>query len=203
MYSRLKIFLLTTALLFITVCSSPAAKEPIQLTIPQSVIAEATRALLPMNIDTHSKSVDGDITIINISDLQLTNGHLACRLHLMGNNLALLTEIGGHEIRLKVGSIELDVTANAALRFDAKQQVLYIKPIVKNVQGNGTGPNAEIGKALIAMLNGREFPVELEKFEPLVAQTGVKTVTIDTRIVNIEAKPKLLRLSLQPIITSK
>jgi acyl CoA:acetate/3-ketoacid CoA transferase alpha subunit len=177
--------------------------EPIRLTIPQNVITKVIRALLPIHIDTHSKSVDGDITIINISDLQLTQGHLACRLHLAGNNLALLTEIAGHDIRLKVGTIELDVTSDAALRFDPKKQTLYIKPVINDVAKNNTEANGEIGKALIAMLNGREYPVSMKNLDPLVAEAGAKTVTINTKIVNIEAKPKEIQLSLHPVISTK
>lgn len=200
------LFFRLTLVAFVLLTALPrqaAAEEPIRLTIPQSVITQVTRALLPIKIDTHSKSIDGDITIINISDLQLTAGHLACRLHLAGNNLALLTEIAGHEIRLKVGSIELDVSTDAALRFDAKQQILYIKPVVKNMAGDGSGANEEIGQALIAMLNGREFPINMQQIDPLVAEAGVKTVTISTKIVNIEAKPKSIQLSLHPLISAK
>lgn len=197
---RLLFFIL---LFCITFSQHVVAGEPIRLSIPQSVITEVTRTLLPINIDTHSKSVDGDITIINISDIKLTDRHLACRLHLAGNNLALLTEIAGHEIRLKVGSIELDVTTDAELRFDVKKQILYLKPIIKDVGSGGSGPNGEIGKALIAMLSGREFPINMQQLDPLVAQAGAKTVTINTEIVNIEAKPKLIQLSLKPIITTE
>ena len=202
MYLFLRLALITL-FLFTSLPQQAAAEEPIRLSIPQSVITQVTRALLPIKIDTHSKSVAGDITIINISNLQLTNGHLACRLHLGGNNLALLTEIAGHEIRLKVGSIELDVSTNAALRFDVEKQILYIKPIIKNVAGSGSGANGEIGKALIAMLNGREFPINMQQLDPLVAEAGAKTVTIDTKIVNIEAKPKTIQLSLHPAISAK
>ncbi len=199
-------FRLTLVALFILVSApqNSIAKEPIRLTIPQSVITEVTRALLPIKIDTHSKSVDGDITIINISELKLTDGHLACRLRLGGNNLALLTEIAGHEIRLKVGSIELDVSTDAALRFDIEKQILYLKPIIKDVAGSGSGANGEIGKALIAaMLDGREFPINMQQLDPLVAEAGAKTVTIDTKIVNIEAKLQSLELSLYPVISAQ
>ena len=200
------LFLRLTLVAFVLITSQPdkaAAEEPIRLTIPQSVITQVTRALLPIKIDTHSKSINGDITIINISNLELSAGRLACRLHLAGNNLALLTEIAGHEIRLKVGAIELDVSTDAALRFDAKEQVLYIKPIVKNMAGNGNGGNEEIGQALIAMLNGREFPINMQQLDPLVADAGVKTVTIATKIVNIEAQPKSIQLSLHPVISAE
>jgi hypothetical protein len=202
MFRPFKLFAI--ALLFsFTLSQHAAASESIRLSIPQSVITEVTRDLLPINIDTHSKSVDGDITIINISNLKLTDRHLAARLHLAGNNLALLTEIAGHDIRLKVGSIELDVTTDAELRFDPKTQVLYLKPIINNVGAEGSGPNGEIGKALIAMLSGREFPINMQQLDPLIAQVGAKTVTINTEIMNIEAKPKMIQLSLKPIITTK
>lgn len=197
---RLPLFILFFSLLTI---QQLLAAEPIRLTIPQSVITEVSRTLLPISINTHSKSIDGDITIINISNVKLTAGHLACRLHLAGTNLALLTEIAGHDIRLKVGSIELDVTTDAALRFDTKKQILYLKPVIKDVGAGGSGPNGEIGKALIAMLNGREFPINMQKLDPLVAQAGAKTVTINTQIVNIEAKPKMIQLSLKPVITAE
>lgn len=200
---RLFRLLVIISLFFLPFTQQVMAADPIRLTIPQSVITEVTRTLLPINIDTHSKSVDGDITIINISNVKLTDKHLACRLHLAGNNLALLTEIAGHEIRLKVGSIELDVTTDAALRFDAKKQVLYLKPVIKNMGGGSDGANGEIGKALIAMLNGREFPINMQQLDPLIAQTGSKTVTINTEIVNIEAKPEVIQLSLKPIITAQ
>lgn len=194
---------LFVVLFFLLTIQQLAAAEPIRLTIPQSVITEVTKNLLPLSIDTHSKSIDGDITIINISNVKLTKGHLACRLHLAGTNLALLTEIAGHDIRLKVGTIELDVTTNAAVRFDTKKQVLYLKPVISNVGAGGSGPNGEIGKALIAMLNGREFPINMQQLDPLVAQAGAKTVTINTQIVNIEAKPEMIQLSLNPVITTE
>ncbi|TKB08175.1 hypothetical protein [Desulforhopalus sp. IMCC35007] len=203
LFFRLTLFTLLLLASFNQRAIAQNQSEPIRLTIPQSVITQVIRALLPIHIDTHSKSVDGDITIINISNLQLTEGHLACRLHLAGNNLALLTEIAGHDIRLKVGAIELDVTSDAALRFDPKKQTLYIKPVINDVAKNNTGGNGEIGKALIAMLNGREYPVSMKNLDPLVAEAGAKTVTINTKIANIEAKPKEVQLSLHPMISTQ
>jgi hypothetical protein len=179
------------------------AKDFITLNLPESVIAKAAATILPLSIDAHSKSIEGDITIINISELQLTENHLACRLQLAGKNLALVTEIAGHEIKLKVGSVEIAFKTNAEIRFDAKKQILFIKPIIEDVTANGTGSNGDIGQALVALLNGREFPVTLQKLDPLIAKTGVKTITINTTIANIAAKPNSIQLSLAPIISAK
>ena len=99
--------------------------------------------------------------------------------------------------------VEIDFKANAALRFDGAKQTLYIKPIVKDVAASGDGKNGEIGQALIALLNGREFPVSMQKIDPLIAEAGAKIVTISTRIADIQAKEDFLQFQLAPTITSK
>ncbi len=194
---RKLITLLTLQILTLTAFSSPLmAEDYITLNLPETVIAKATAAILPLRIDAHSKSIEGDIDIINISELQLTDNHLACRLHLAGTNLAILAEIAGHEVRLKVGSVEIDFKTNAEIRFDAKKQILFIKPIVKDVAASGTGSNTDIGEALVAVLNGREFPVTIQDLDPLIARAGAKTIIINTTIADIAAKPKSIQFSL-------
>lgn len=201
------LFFLQTGLLFFTLlCHSASAgvsKDAIILTLPESVITKTTKALLPINIDAHSKMIDGDITIIDISNLQLSQGRLACRLHLAGNNLAILTEIAGHQIRLNVGAVEVNFQTDAALRFDAQKQVLYLKPVVRNMGKGKGGAQDEIGRVITALLNGREFPISMKKLDPLVAEAGAKTVTINTQISDIQVKPDLLVLSLTPRISAQ
>ncbi len=175
----------------------------ISLTLPEQVISQAITAMLPLDIDAHSKNIQGDITIINISELALTDKHLACRLHLAGNNLALVTEIAGHEIRLKVGAVQVEFKTNAALRFDQAEQKLYIKPEVKDISTEGDGKNGDIGQALIALLNGKEFPVSVQRLDPLIARTGAKTLTIKMDIADIQAKQDSLQLQLSPTVTSQ
>ena len=197
-----------TAALFIFavtgVCRQAAAEDVITLMLPESVIAKSVTALLPMRIDAHSKSVQGDIMIKSISDFQLSNNQLACRLRLAGNNLGLATEIAGHEIKLKVGAVEIDVQTNATLRYDAEQQTLFVKPIVKNLNPGGSkNANADIGQALVALLNGNEFPITLQNLDPIIAKSGGKVITINTRITDIKAQPEALRLSLVPLIKTK
>ena len=201
-----KFFLFLISLTFfftVTVDQAQAAQDVISLTLPESVIAKATQAILPLDIDAHSKTLQGDITIINISELQLTDNQLACRLHLAGKNLAFVTDVAGHEIKLKVGEVEVDFQTTALIRFDAEKQTLFIKPIVKNVPKAGKNANADIGQALVALLNGKEFPIAMQNLDPIIARTGAKTVTINTRIADIRAMPKAIGLSLVPAVSAK
>lgn len=199
------IFVLLVFTVFSTVIppSVVMAADFITLNLPENVITKATAAILPIRIDAHSETIQGDIQIIDISEIRLTDNHLACRLHMTGTNLALLTEIAGHEIKLKVGSVEIDFKADAAIRYDAKKQILYIKPLVKNISASSPGSDADIGQALVALLNGQEFPVTMQELDPLIARAGSKIITINSTIANIEAKPKSIQLSLLPTVTAK
>jgi hypothetical protein len=184
--------------------SPAAAEEVITLMLPQAVIAKAFTTLLPLPIDARSKSVQGDIVIKSIKDFKLGNNQLACRLHLAGSNLGLVTEIAGHEIKLKVGAVEIEVQANATLRYDAGQQTLFVKPVVRNLSpATGKNANADIGQALVALLNGQEFPLTLQNLSPIIAKSGAKTITINTRITDIATQPEALKLSMVPVIATK
>ncbi len=197
---------LAIAFLLLALVSSPqkaTAEDVISLTLPESVIAKAVTALLPLRIDAHSKSVQGDINIKSITDFQLSNNQLACRLRLAGTNLGLVTEIAGHEIKLKVGAVEIDVQTNATLRYDAAHQTLFVKPVVKNLSPGGKDANADIGQALVALLNSKEFPITLQNLDPIIAKSGAKVITINTRITDIKAQPEALRLSLIPMVSAK
>lgn len=194
------------AILLITFAGSlrqAKAEDVITLMLPESVIAKAVTAILPLRIDAHSKTIQGDIVIKSITDFQLSSNQLACRLHLAGSNLGFVSEIAGHEIKLKVGAVEIDVQTNATLRYDAVQQTLFVKPVVKNLSPGGKDAKADIGQALVTLLNGREFPITLQNLDPIIAKSGAKIITINTRITDIRAQPESLRLSLVPLISAK
>ncbi len=197
------LFILLSSAVFSCPAAAATPEDFITLNLPETVIAKATTAILPLRIDAHSKSIEGDIDIIKISELRLTDNNLACRLHLVGNKLVLRTEFAGHDIKLKVGTVEIDFKTDAAIRFDAKKQTLFIKPIVKDISAGSTGAGADIGQVLIAVLNGREFPVKIQKLDPLIAKAGSETITINTTIANIEAKPQAIRLSLLPSVATQ
>ena len=59
-----------------------------------------------------------------------------------------------------------------------------------------------IGEALLLLLNGREFPIELQDIEPIIAETSAKTITFQTRIIDIQSAPQQLQLKLAPTIST-
>ena len=190
-------------ILLLPVKAPAVPNETITLNLPESVLAKAVQAALPLDVDAKSNSLRGTIRIISINNLQLGDKLISCRLHIAGNNLQIVSELAGHQINLKVGEIELDFDCNARMRFDAARQILYVRPIVDKMQASKDASQGELGQALVSLLNGREFPISMQDMEPLIARTGSKTLIITMKFGNIQARKDMLQFSLVPRVTSK
>jgi hypothetical protein len=180
--------------------TSAAARRMITLTVPDSVLSEALDKSLPLSIDTTSSTLSGAITIVKISNLQLQEKGIACHIDLRGDDMHINTDIGGHSIKLKVGSLQLGLQCNAVLRFDPARQVLYIKPVISDLKASSTAAQGDIDDLLLAFLNNREFPVKLEQLEPLIAETSGKSITINMKIVDIRTQLGVLQFDILPRI---
>lgn len=186
----------------VSLSNTSQAQDRLTLSLPESVLAEAITASLPLEYKTASKSLKGNIRIIDISEIQLLDKHLACRLHLAGDKLQIITEMGGHNISLNVGSVELEFRTKAALRFDEKEQTLFITPAIEEVTSSQDAGGGDIGNTIVQLLNGNEFPINMQDIDPIITKAGAKTLTVTTRIADIRAKQDWLQVFLNPTISA-
>lgn len=196
--------LFCTFLLALCFFSAQAAqpRQMMTISLPESVLSEAITASLPLEYSATSKGLKGNLRIINISDLQLLDRQLLCRLHLAGDNLQIVTELAGQNIRLDVGAVELDFRTRATLRFDATKQILFVTPMIEKVNSSKDSGGGDIGNTVIQLLHGNEFPIKMEDLDPLVTRAGNKTLTISTRIADIRSQKEWLQIFLDPSITA-
>lgn len=180
--------------------ASAAAGKMITLTVPDSVLSQALDKSLPIAVDTTSDTLSGDITIVRVSNLRIDDQGISCHIVLQGDDMHLNTEIGGHIIKLNVGSLQLGLQCNAVLRFDPARQVLFVKPVVSDLQASSTAAQGDIDALLLAFLNNREFPIKLQQLEPLIAETSSKTINIRMNIVGIRTQQGALRFDILPQI---
>lgn len=178
--------------------AAAAQVQPITITLPESLLREAIASVVPIQIDSHVHGMRGEIEVKDISNLQISKGHIACRMQLEGSNLGVSTNVGGHKINLNIGSVSVDVNTDSALRFDAQKQILYIRPIVKS-----SSDKQGEADSLISMFNGNELPIALQKLEPLVSQVGDKMLIINGHITDIIAEKDRLVLKLLPTISTR
>ena len=149
-----------------------------------------------------ASTLSGTITIIKISNLQLNDKGISCRAALKGDDMHLNTEIGGHTLKLNVGSLQLGLQCNAVLRFDPSKQILYVKPVISELKASSTAAQGDIDAMLLAFLNNREFPVKMQQMEPLIAETSGKTINISMHIVGIRTQEGSLQFDILPQIQS-
>lgn len=199
-----KIFSYFCTLFFVLAVSTghSQAKDMLTVSLPESMLTEALSAALPLEYTSVSKSVQGNFRIINISDLQLLEQQVNCRLHLAGDHLNIVTEIADQKITLNVGSVELDFKTRATLRFDSKKQTLYITPVIEEVTSVKDDGGGDIGNTIIQLINGQELPVSIKDIDPIITQAGAKTLTIATRIADIRSRKAWLQLFLEPRISA-
>ena len=204
MFNIFKISLLAILLFFPTAIMAEEAKqEYIGLTIPASVLSQVISEIVPIQIDTDSNNLTGTITIVSIDNLQLADQKLSSNISLAGRDLHIVTELAGHEIRMKVGNIDLDFKCDAEVRFDEPTQTLFVRPVVADLASDGAEHVADIGQMLITLLNGREFPIEMSTLEPIVAKMSNKTVIVDTHLAGVKITKHGLQLGLLPIVSTK
>lgn len=174
--------------------------ETLTLTIPESVLAEAVRKSLPFLLDAGSDTVEGSIWIQSIENLQLDDQQISGIVTMLGNDILISTSIAGQQLRLKVGTVKLTFNLAADSRFEDASQTLFIRPTVTDLKTEEAQAGDELGVLLIGLFNGREFPLAIDKLQPIIADTGEKKLAIGMRIKDITIARKMLSLHLLPDI---
>jgi hypothetical protein len=183
--------------------ADPAKNQLITMNLPDAVIAEALKRVLPLALNSSSSGLEGVITIVGITNFRVKDQQILCHLDLMGDNLHLVTSVANQDIRLKLGSARLDFDCEARIRFDAVREILFIRPTVGDMQSSSVLGKGEIGQAIIDLLvNGREFSVSMQGLKPIMAETSDKVITIRTNIVDIKAVEGALQCSIAPAVST-
>jgi hypothetical protein len=180
--------------------ADPEKSHLITMILPDTVIAEALKRVLQLAFDSSSSGIEGTITIVGIANFRMKDGQILCRLDLMGNKLHFVTSVANQDIRLNLGSARVDFDCDARIRFDAARKTLFIRPTAGDVQSSSDLGKIDIGQAIMLLVNGREFPVNLQDLKPIIAETSDKIITIRTNIVDIKAVEGALRVSIEPLV---
>ena len=88
-----------------------------------------------------------------------------------------------------------------SVRFDAKNQTLYVKPVITDLQSSDKA-KTEIASLIAQLFNDREFPLRLDKIKPIAADTGDKILNIAMRVNDVSVHPGEIHLQATPQITS-
>jgi len=195
-------FILVVALVVSAQLAHGAEKvnNTIVLTIPEPILVDAVRKSLPVVLNTGSESLDGSIAIEQIDNLQLSEEQLSALVTVVGNDIQIKTTIAGQQLRLNVGTVQLTFNMAAATRYEAPTQTLFIKPTVTDLKTEQGQTGDELGTLLVGLFNGKEFPLSIDKLQPIITDTGTKKLELGLQIEDILISENMLRLHLLPKI---
>jgi len=191
------------AILFLLLSVTPSYAAPhkqnIKMTLPDSVIKEAIHKILPLTFKLQSNNLLGSVSIDKISNLRFQNNKLSSHITLSGHKLNLVTSIAGHNLRMNIGTVTMNFRCDATIRFDALSQTLYVKPVISEIESTGN-QKTDIAATISLLFNNREFPLQIQKLNPLITNTGNKLLNISMLISNIELRPASLLVTIKPKI---
>ncbi len=192
------LFLLCTAATLSPPPVQAAANTPVTITLPASALHKTIIDMLPLPLEQTGNSFQGTISVDSISKLTIHNDLISVQGQVSGKDMQLTTNIGGQDIKLKLGKLVLPVTCDIALRYDPKKKTLFLTPKFQN-STHGTSNSAKTLLPLLNSLGNKEYPVKLDKISPINAKIGAKTVSLRLDPVDIKAGNNELILKLQPV----
>lgn len=187
----------------VSLYATPPDPDHIIITLPDQLIEKHLTQVLPLDITPDSDKFLGRLSITRIRTLQIRAEHVYIDATVQGENLSINTQIGRQEIQLALGSMVFDLKGKAALQFDSKQQTVFIKPFINDVQSKEPA-HEKAAAAFLPLINHVTFPVRLADLDPITARTlnqqiYVKFVVHDIRLtekaVQILVTPDMQRVS--------
>ncbi|MGL1932847.1 MAG: hypothetical protein OCC45_13990 [Desulfotalea sp.] len=191
--------LIISLIFLLAIITNIAEAKPIKLNIPEDTLAQAIKNILPIEIDTNSDSLTGKVNITDISDFKLTKDQLACKLSLLGKDMKAITKIGSTKIALNIGETQASLTTKIAIRYDKKSQSLYIIPSIADVTSSSDN---QLGAALMPLLDGKEFKIDIDQIKPIIAETSNKDIMVSMILEDIIIKDKEIEAQFSPKVSS-
>jgi len=176
-----------------------AENQPIVITIPAQALHQTISDMLPLPLEQTGNKFQGTITVDSISKLAINNNLISIQGQVSGTDMQLTTNIGGQDIRLKLGKLVLPITCDISLRFDPKKKTLFLTPRFQNPT-HGQSNSAKTLLPLINALGNREYPLQLDTLKPMTSTIGQSTVSVQMEPVNIRAAHNEMVLEFRTIV---
>ncbi len=175
--------------------------DHLTINLPDKLIIKELKNALPIDITPESSHLKGSLVITDIGSLKIKKTHIYTDLSVTGKNLDVTTKIGSRSVRLDLGSMDFHLQGKAALHFDSKEKILFIRPFINDVQSNNKGQQETV-KLLLPLINDIQFPVSMGDLRPVTAKIRKKPFYIFMDIVDIQLTQGGIKIYIVPHIKS-
>lgn len=170
-------------------------KNEIIIVIPARVVAGFINEVLPIEITKH-KGFSGIIWVRSIDKVKLGMNKASFSVNMRGQDIKYTGKIGLLSTSVSLGNIDISFDCEASIRYDREKNILYVKPrIIEKRNGNEF-----LWPLLTALINDKEYPVEIQKLKPIITEFSSKTVAINMDISNVYTVNNRLFIGIRPTL---
>lgn len=203
-----KLLTITINLIFLFLLFSPAPGQvknfkELTVVVPAESIAKFIQPLLPYNINI-GKNFSGTFWVKSIENIKITKDKVSFSAHIYGKDIGYSAKIGKQTASFKVGDVNLRNQWQASLRFDKSKKKLFIKPHIEGPQNKEDFSQGDILiDTLFNALSDMEYPIDVNRIEPITTELYDTELTINTNISDVYADNNKLFIEIIPTAQKK
>ena len=198
-FSLILFLLLLPAAIF----SAAAVDQAATITIPDEVLFQTIKDGLPISLEAQSQFVQGEVIIQSLEKLLVREKSLYLQGVVSSQNLTMRTTIAGKDISMNLGNVQLPLSCELFLRFDGSKKVLFLMPRFPRPKSMYTSDPSDALLLLLSSLGEKEYPVELDSIQPILAKVGTRNIPIALEPVDIQTQEGLLLIKMRPRVAKE
>jgi hypothetical protein len=177
--------------------------KELTVVVPAESIAKFIQPLLPYSIDM-GENFAGSFWVKSIENIKITKDRISFSAHIYGKDIGYSARIGKQTARFKVGDVNLRNHWEASLRYDKSKKKLYLKPHIESPKNKKDLSQGDILiDTLLDALSDIEYPIDLNKINPITAEIYNTELTIDTKISDVYSNNNRLFIEIIPTAQKK
>ena len=177
--------------------------KELTVVVPAESMAKFIQPLLPYSIDI-GKNFSGTFWVKSIENIKLTKDRISFSAHIFGEDIGYSAKIGKQTANFQVGNVNLRNHWEASLRFDKSKKKLYITPHIEGPQNKNDFSQGDILiDTLFNALSDIEYPIDVNRINPITAELYDTEMTINTDISDVYADKNKLFIEIIPTAQKK
>ncbi len=177
--------------------------KELTVVVPAESIAKFIQPLLPYSIDM-GENFSGSFWVKSIENIKISKDRISFWAQIYGKDIEYSAKIGKQTARFKVGDVNLRNHWEASLRYDKSKKKLYLKPHIESPQNKKDLRQGDILiDTLFDALSDIEYPIDLNKINPITAEIHNTELIINTEISDVYSNQDKLYIEIVPTAKKK
>jgi hypothetical protein len=119
-------------------------------------------------------------------------------MSLHGRDVKYAFQIQGSSVIAEIGDVDTSLNLEGTFRFEKASNTFYLKPRI--LADDTAQTDGSPMKILLSLVSGIEYPIEVRKLKPIIAQFSGQGIRIDSCISDIFSDKDKLFLIVNPKI---